>query len=191
MGTRSLSTRTTALSEYLFVSTTTTRLSPSKPHSLTSLPSSPPRRYIQIQQGYPLSDRILFLQTRSSYFSGFALPLTLLTSLPFLPPLASTTIFALMFPGYLILAASARPVPSAGAFGGLSGGGGGGGEHGGEEEGEGAGHEGEWWEWWPKRVRVLEGGLWAVGMWEAVTEGMSLGGGGAGARGHRRKGSRL
>ena len=144
---------------------------------------------MQIQQGYPLPDRITFLQSRYAYFAGFALPLTILTSLPFLPPLASTTIFALLFPGYLILAASARPVPSAGAFGGLGGmsGGGAGGEEGGDE-GDGGGHEGDWWEWWPRRIRVLEGALWAVGMWEAVMGGLSAGGG---SRGHRRKGSRL
>lgn len=84
------------------------------------------------------------------------LPLSVLSSLPFLPPLLNTTIFALLFPFYLILSTIATPLPPSSGSLPLA--------NGGIEEGafslNETEDEGE--SWWPKRVFVLEAGRMGV-----------------------------
>lgn len=139
-------------------------------------------------RGWSVSDRITFLQTRYAYLAGFGLPLTVVTTLPFLPPLVLTSLYALFYPVFLILASISSPVPSAsGSFSNLPLAG----EEGDSFAGDGGGAwsgEGQW-QHWPSRVLALEGARWAIAVWEKVSGDLALS---ADARGgHRRRGSRF
>lgn len=142
-------------------------------------------------RGFSLGERVAFLQTRWAYLAGFGTPLTLATTLPFLPPLALTGLYATFFPVFLILASVSDPVPSAsGSFSNLPLAGG---EEGaGASDGSGGGGEaGLGW-----RVPALEGARWGVAVWERFG-GELLGDGAGGADGfgagsrHKRRGSRF
>ncbi|CDZ98365.1 p53-mediated apoptosis protein EI24/PIG8 [Phaffia rhodozyma] len=127
--------------------------------------------YTWSAQGWSFVEKIDFVQTRWAYFFGFGLPITFLTCLPFLPPLLNATIFALLYPFYLILSTISNPVPlstsslpmsAGGGLGGMEEGAGGGGAIGERFEDELGSDMG----WWPRRIWVLEAGKAGVRLWD-------------------------
>lgn len=148
-------------------------------------------------KGFTLDERLTFLQTRWAYLAGFGAPLTLLSTLPFLPALAQTSLYATFYPLFLILASVSEPVPSAsGSFSNLplSGGEEAAGLSGAAGGESGGGIDGGAPEGWSRRMPALEGARWAVGAWERLSgelgDAAASATGGTGG-GHRRRGSRF
>jgi etoposide-induced 2.4 mRNA len=67
--------------------------------------------YKWMHDGWPVHQRIAFIETRWPYFIGFGLPLTFLTALPN-SLVISASVFAVSFPLFIISATSAKPSQS-------------------------------------------------------------------------------
>ncbi|KXS12613.1 EI24-domain-containing protein [Gonapodya prolifera JEL478] len=61
------------------------------------------------EQGWDVERRTDFVEGRWAYFAGFGLPCALATY--YVPQLIGAAVFALVFPGFIIMAHSAHPVP--------------------------------------------------------------------------------